>query len=93
MELWPLTWREIVLVFLFLGIIVGFICLIRAHLAYDLLVKLRKEELAFLKQREQNGKASYPLRRDDTLSEIKMTFMFWIPLKKFERPLSDFYKD
>jgi len=85
-----ITWREFVLAFLFLGIIVGFILLIRAYIVFKFTLRLINEEYEYHKQR---CKEFIPYLRSEALPQYKMVFMFWIPLKKFERPLSDFYKD
>jgi len=88
-----LTEQAVVAIIFLLGSVTCILLLIRNHLVLKFIVRLIEEEWVFTRQRIDDGKGFDTFRRFDTLHQYRMTFMFWIPLRKYERPLSDFYKD
>jgi hypothetical protein len=87
-------WRIIVVCICGSITIFSITMLIRNQLVFKFRMKLLEEEDKFIRQRILNGKDSGELKRHRSLPSYNtMLWSFFTPLKKYHKPLSDFYKD
>jgi len=89
-----MNWILLCQIISLIGIAPCVLMLIRNNQVHRFRSKLLNEEDSFLRNRIRQGKGFDTFRRHNSLpGYCAMVFKFWKPLKKYEKPLSDFYKD